>query len=1453
MMADTLHVLYVDDEPDLLDISKMFLEESGDFSVTTIVSAPDALELLNKEQFDVVISDYQMPGMDGIQFLVEVRANFGPIPFILFTGKGREEVVIQAINSGADFYLQKGGEPGAQYAELSNKIRYAVTRTRAEKALSESQKRTAEIIEFLPDATFAISTDGVVIAWNRAMEVMTGVVKDEVLNKGNFEYSLPFYQERRPILIDLVLNPDDTAAGKYPFIQKVGDRIISEISIPHFNDGRGAHLWFTASPLYDSKGNISGAIESIRDITDLKRAEVDLRESEIRYRHVVEDQTEFICRFFPDGTYVFVNEAYCRYFGLNKEEIIGTRFQPNIHPDDRARVTRLIASLTPEHPFGTIDQRTIMPDGSTRWQRWVDRAIFHPDGSIKEYQSVGRDITATKQDEEALRESEERFRTLLECVPSVAVQGYRPDYTVVYWNEANTRIYGYSAEEAIGRDIRDLLVPIPARDEVTKAIARMAETGIPEPSGELEMLHKDGSLVPVFSSHAVVKIPGRSTIQFCIDVDLSERKRAENGIRESEERFRTIIHSMQFGIVIIDEQTHKILDANAKALEMIGGRHDVVVGSLCHRFICPAESGRCPVTNLIQNVDSSERVLLNRRGEKIPILKSVIKTALGGKEVLIESFIDITERKRAEESLQESESFNRNLIENLPDYVGVSGSDGKILFMNSPATNALGYTLEEMIGTSVLSYVAEEFRGEVIARMAARYIGGVVPPYEIDVLSRDGRRISVIVKGTQIQYRDTTAHLLVLTDITQRKRAEWALRDSEEKFKTLFESANDAIFIMDSKVFLDCNRSALAVFGCSWDQIIGHSPVEFSPVIQPDGRLSADKAKEKIDAAMSGEPQSFEWVHLHHDRTPIYAEVTLNRVLLGNVWHLQAAVRDISARKKNESQTVLLSELKEKLLATRSLKEQIKLVCDSCITIFDADFARIWLIKEGDLCELGCKHASVTDGHEVCRNRSQCLHLMVSSGRYTHIDGGHQRFPFGRYKIGRIASGEDSSFITNDVSHDPRIHDHAWAESLGLVSFAGFRLLSLDERSVGVLALFKTCAILPSEEKLLVDLANTLSQAIISGMAEEALRSKNEELRANLDELTRHELALKESEENYRSLTEQVHDGIYIYHGDHFLFVNTHVSKITGYSSEELLSMPFIDLVHPEDRAYIWGIAERRWREESGPEQFECRIIRRDGMVRHVEVIVSTIRYRGGYATVGAARDVTERKQAEVALWQANKKLNLLSSITRHDINNQLTVLQGYLKLLEDTQPDYTCNEYFSKVSTVVQRISAMIRFTKEYESLGVTTPAWQDARTVVAAAAKDVLIRKVVVKNDLPADMEVFTDQLITKVFYNLMDNAVRYGGKIKTIRFFVEERDGDHVVVCEDDGEGIADDEKEKIFERGVGKNTGLGLFLSREILSITGISIKETGEPGKGARFEIVVPKGAYRIERASRTGD
>jgi signal transduction histidine kinase len=233
-------------------------------------------------------------------------------------------------------------------------------------------------------------------------------------------------------------------------------------------------------------------------------------------------------------------------------------------------------------------------------------------------------------------------------------------------------------------------------------------------------------------------------------------------------------------------------------------------------------------------------------------------------------------------------------------------------------------------------------------------------------------------------------------------------------------------------------------------------------------------------------------------------------------------------------------------------------------------------------------------------------------------------------------------------------------------------------------------------------------------------------------------------------------------------------------------------------------------------------------------------------AVIAVIRDITKRKRDWEALRKANRKLNLLSGITRHDIKNQLLSLNGFLEISKKYLGDAAkTSEFIGKEEKILKILERQITFTKEYEAVGVNAPVWQDCRTLVETAATQVLLGIDLVNNDLPAGLEVFADPLIVKVCYNLMDNAVHHGGKITTIRFFMEERDGDHIVVCEDDGIGIPADEKEKIFERGFGKNTGIGLFLAREILSITGITITENGEPGKGARFEMTVPKGAWRF--------
>jgi PAS domain S-box-containing protein len=484
-------VLYVDDEPDLLLIGKLFLEKSGHFQVNTCSSVHEAQEKLASNRYDAIVSDYQMPGMDGLVFLKYLRTHGKKLPFILFTGKGREEVVIEALNCGADLYLQKGGDPKSQFAELEHKIMLVIDRKRSLEKLKESEQRMTEIINHLPDATFAIDLGGNVIAWNLAMEEMTGISKDQILMKGDYEYSLPFYGIRRPMLLNLILKDDEELENQYPCIARKNNRLISENFIPHLFGGKGAYLWFMASPLYDTEGNITGAIESIRDITDRKRAEEEYKKGEDRFRAVIESQTEFICRFLPDGTHVFVNDAYCRYFGKTTEDIIGSKFVPRLFAGEKERVRHHFSHLSIDNPLGIIEHRIIMPGGEVRWQQWCDRAIFDGQGNIIEFQSVGRDITDRKKAEAARLQYEHHLADIINFLPD-ATFVIDQKKNVIAWNKAMEEITGVLAEQMLGRGDQEYAIPFYGYKRP------LLVDLVLEPDDELEkecyqMIHREGN------------------------------------------------------------------------------------------------------------------------------------------------------------------------------------------------------------------------------------------------------------------------------------------------------------------------------------------------------------------------------------------------------------------------------------------------------------------------------------------------------------------------------------------------------------------------------------------------------------------------------------------------------------------------------------------------------------------------------------------------------------------------------------------------------------------------------------------------------------------------------------------------------------------------------------------------------------------------------------------------
>ena len=1214
-MADTIRVLYVDDEPGLLDIGKRFLEKDGAFTVDTLTSVKAALEQLDTVQYDAIISDYQMPDIDGIAFLKQLKASGNITPFIIFTGRGREEVVIEALNEGADFYLQKGGEAKAQFVELSHKIRTAVTRKHAE----------AELLK-----------------------------KNEELN-ASYEHIAAGEEELRANL----------------------DVLISQ-----------------------------------------ERA---LRETEQRYRNIVEDQTEFICRFLPNGMHIFVNDAYCRYFGVTREQIIGKRFRPIIHSDDREAVSGFFATLTPKNPVGSIDHRIIMPDGDIRWQRWSDRAIFNDKGDVVEYQSVGRDITEQKEAEEAIKKSKAQLTAIIQGspIPKFVID---KDHLVIHWNKALEGYSGILEKEIVG----------------TKQHWRAFYK---EERPCLADLLLDG---------VVEKIPGWYAGKYA---------------------------------------KSKLIDDAYEATDFFPHMGKAGIWLFFTASVITDDDG-----NILGAVET---------------LEDVTETHLKTEELK-----DAYQKMRATfDRAKLNEERYRNVVEDQTEFICRFLPDGSHIFVNDAYCRYFGVAREDIIGQRFSPVLYADDRKTVAAFFATLTPKKPVGTIDHRIVMSDGTvrwqhwsdRAVFDDNGTVVEYQS------VGRDITEQKEAEEAIKRNEAQLTAIIQSSPIPKFVIDKNhCVIHWNKALEGYSGILEKEIVGtkqHWRAFYKEARPCMADLLVDGTIGKISQWYEGKYSTSKFIEGAYEARDFFPE----RGKSGRwLYFIATPIRDTEGNIIGAVESI--EDITESKMAEDALRESERRVTDIISFLPDATLV---IDKNGTI--LAWNHAM----EEMTGVPAE---QMIGKANYEYaLPFYHERRP-----------------ITVDlVLHD----DPAVVAKYPVIKREGKSLYSeifIPHLNEG------RGAHLWFTASPLYDTAGNITGAI------ESIRDITERKRA--------EEALRESEERYHDVIEDQTEFIcrFLPDGTH-IFVNDAYCRYFDKKPEEIIGRRFRPVIPSEDRE----IVSRHMASltlQHPVINIDHRIIMPDGSTRWQRWSDHAIFDQNGrvieYQSVG--RDITDTKELEkemefheqelmtfsTSLATANKKLTLLSSISRHDINNQLTILQGYLGILEDSQLDPSQSEYFQKVSTAAKRISAMIQFTKEYEEIGVHVPAWQDTRTLVDTAAKQAPLGAVKVENNLPAGAEVFADPLIVKVFYNLMDNAVRYGGKITTIRFSADERDGDHIVVCEDDGDGIAAADKGKIFDRGFGKNTGLGLALSREILSITGITIQETGEPGKGARFEITVPKGTWR---------
>ncbi|MFA6333313.1 MAG: ATP-binding protein [Methanoregula sp.] len=334
---------------------------------------------------------------------------------------------------------------------------------------------------------------------------------------------------------------------------------------------------------------------------------------------------------------------------------------------------------------------------------------------------------------------------------------------------------------------------------------------------------------------------------------------------------------------------------------------------------------------------------------------------------------------------------------------------------------------------------------------------------------------------------------------------------------------------------------------------------------------------------------------------------------------------------------------------------------------------------------------------------------------------------------------------------------------------------------------------------------------------------------------------LRTSEMQYHSFVESVEDSIYTVDRDlRYLLINTRHLIRKGLLPETYAGKSYGDFHTAEETAVFRAEVTRVLMTKAGvQDEYE-----KEGkhFLRKLHPVFDSASNTITAVTV-ISTEITKRKTAERNLEAINRKLNLMNEITRHDILNQLTVLNSYLSLAEEQSADAIVKKYLLRSEHVSDTIYSQILFTRDYQNIGISSPQWQNLCATIQRARHPLKIPSVAFEGAF-SSLEIFADPLLEKVFFNLMDNSLRYAGPHALIRFSCIEEERVLRIICEDDGPGIPSDQKEKIFARGFGRNSGMGLFLIREILSITGIAIYENGEPGSGSRFEMIVPSRHYR---------
>ncbi len=789
----------------------------------------------------------------------------------------------------------------AELLKLNEKLnKEIIDRKRIEKALRESEEKYRAIFESFHDVYYRTDKEGLVTIISPSVRTHAGYNPEDII--GN------------PVT-DFYLNPED----RETFVQKLKEKGAvndSELKLKA-KDGSVIETSVSAHIIFGNNGEPTGVEGVLRDITERKRAEEALKESEEKYRDLVENLAEVIYALNPSGKVLYVSPAVKSLIGYTPKEVEDQSFVRLIHEDDLPQAAKRIQKILSGASV-TGEYRIRAKSGQIRWIRTSSRPVFK-EKQITGIQGILTDITESKEAERELRESEKKYRELIEksLQGVVIVQ----DSRVVFANKALAKITGFTAKELLSLTPERMKALIHPEDQerVWGLLEnRLAGKALP-PHYECRGIRKDGSVMwmEIFAHQIIFN--GKPAIQGAI-IDITERKHAEEALRESEEKYKTLVETSPDAVSATDLEG-KITYASQQTLNLYGYRNaKELIGKSALDLIAPEEHERAKknLKRILKEgiIKNEEYILLKKDGTRFfgELSAALVRDSEENPKMFIVTIRDITERKQAEEAMQ----FMQFSIDHTADAAFWMEKDAHFTYVNDAACRSLGYSQKELLNMSVHD-IDPDFPAEVWPEHWKEVKRRGSFSFESHHRTKEGRVFPVEVTVNYLEFGGKEYNCAFTKDITDRKRTEEELQAREAYLDQLFESAQEAIVMADNKgIALRINQEFTRLFGYTPEEAVGQVLDEL--IVPKKLHKSATLITEKV---AKGERTAFEAIRCHRDGRMIAVSVLASPIVVGGKQiGTYGIYRNITERKKAEEQ--IKASLKEKEILLQEVHHRVK-------------------------------------------------------------------------------------------------------------------------------------------------------------------------------------------------------------------------------------------------------------------------------------------------------------------------------------------------------------------------------------------------------------------------------------------------------------------------------------------------------------------------------------------------